>query len=64
MPLVSTNSKAISAACHVLAEDREHGSVLPLQWGVVEIRNGVGRCTFTTAPATEIRKPRAGIRYR
>ncbi|OTA93633.1 hypothetical protein M434DRAFT_41031, partial [Hypoxylon sp. CO27-5] len=37
MSMVSTNSMAISAACHVLQEDREDGHLLPIQWGVVEI---------------------------
>ncbi|KAK8085738.1 hypothetical protein PG997_007009 [Apiospora hydei] len=51
MRIVSTNSRAISAACHALEEDRKEGYLLPLRWGVVEIKEGgVGHCTFTTAP--------------
>ncbi|KAI0388172.1 hypothetical protein F5Y17DRAFT_476820, partial [Xylariaceae sp. FL0594] len=34
MSMVSTNSMAISAACHSLPEDRELGNQLPVQWGV------------------------------
>ncbi|KUJ12413.1 uncharacterized protein LY89DRAFT_722040 [Mollisia scopiformis] len=50
MPLVSTNSLAISAACHALQEDRgNEGHLLPMQWGVVSMKNGVGHCTFSTA---------------
>lgn len=51
MRMVSTNSRAISAACHPLEGDREEGYLLPLRWGVVELKeDGVGHCTFTTAP--------------
>jgi hypothetical protein len=49
MPLVSTNSRAISAACRVLPEDRTDGYLLPVQWGVVQIKGGVGHAAFTTA---------------
>lgn len=31
MPLVSSNSRAISVACHVLSKDRDRGSILPVQ---------------------------------
>ncbi|KAK3987182.1 hypothetical protein QBC44DRAFT_295501 [Cladorrhinum sp. PSN332] len=64
MTMVGTNSLAIAAACHVLPEDREDGYLLPVQWGVVSMQNGVGRCAFTTAPEGEIRLPREGVRYR
>ncbi|KAK1961407.1 hypothetical protein LY78DRAFT_588797 [Colletotrichum sublineola] len=64
MRMVSTNSLAISAACHVLPEDRENGYVLPVQWGVVEMRDGVGKCAMTTAAVETIKLPRAGLRYR
>ncbi|KAK7983598.1 P-loop containing nucleoside triphosphate hydrolase protein [Apiospora arundinis] len=51
MRMVSTNSRAISAACHVLEGDQGEGYLLPLRWGVVEQNeDGVGHCTFTTAP--------------
>lgn len=49
MPLVASNSRAISAACHTLSEDRENGYLLPVQWGVVKIDKRVGHCAFTTA---------------
>lgn len=50
MPLVSTNSRAISAACHPPDRDREAGYLLPVIWGVTEINDeGIGHCTFTTA---------------
>ncbi|KAI0099946.1 hypothetical protein GGR51DRAFT_534244 [Nemania sp. FL0031] len=64
MSMVSTNSLAISAACHGLAEDREFGHELPLQWGVVEIgEDGIGHCAFTTAPHHVIRKAEEGVLY-
>ncbi|KAI0407008.1 hypothetical protein F4802DRAFT_612639 [Xylaria palmicola] len=64
MSLVSTNSMAISAACHGLPEDKEDGYRLPLQWGVVEIGDdGIGHCTFTTAPCHEIQKAQEGVLY-
>ena len=49
MPLVASNSRAISAACHVLSEDTECGFMLPVQWGVVKVDDKVGHCAFTTA---------------
>ncbi|KAH8179484.1 hypothetical protein LIA77_01003 [Sarocladium implicatum] len=49
MPMVSTNSKAISAACHALEGDKREGWLLPVQWGVVSVHGGVGHCTFTSA---------------
>ncbi|KAI8627230.1 hypothetical protein F5Y19DRAFT_183173 [Xylariaceae sp. FL1651] len=64
MSLVSTNSMAISAACHALPEDRDCGYQLPLQWGVVEIgEDGIGHCAFTTAPSDVIRKAQADVLY-
>ncbi|KAI0189431.1 hypothetical protein F4808DRAFT_467495 [Astrocystis sublimbata] len=65
MGLVSTNSMAISAACHGLPEDRAHGHLLPLQWGVVEVgEDGVGHCASTSAPCHLIRKAEEGVLYR
>ncbi|KAI0472675.1 hypothetical protein GGR56DRAFT_651447 [Xylariaceae sp. FL0804] len=64
MSMVSTNSMAISAACHSLPEDREFGYQLPVQWGVVEVgEDGVGHCTFSTAPVNVIREPQEGALY-
>ncbi|KAI1476100.1 hypothetical protein F4774DRAFT_394652 [Daldinia eschscholtzii] len=64
MSMVSTNSMAISAACHALKEDREEAYLLPVQWGVVEIKDGIGKCTFTTAPDDRIKAPEVGLKYR
>ena len=50
MPMVSTNSKAISAACHVPEDDKREGWLLPVQLGVVSVHGGVGHCAFTSAP--------------
>lgn len=70
-PLVSTNSMAISAACHVPPPDREAGYLMPVAWGVVGIKDGIGKCSLTTAPrATDaqdgngLRRPIEGMRYR
>ncbi|KAK1830203.1 hypothetical protein QBC39DRAFT_285692 [Podospora conica] len=71
MRMAATNSKAISAACHVLKEDQEDGYLLPVQWGVVSMSGGVGKCAFTTAPRQGaglsegvLQMPREGMRYR
>ncbi|KAK0670153.1 hypothetical protein QBC41DRAFT_273392 [Cercophora samala] len=64
MRMVSTNSRAISAACHVLLEDREDGYLLPVQWGVVAMSGGVGKCAFTTAPEEDIKMPEEGRLYK
>ncbi|KAK4450480.1 hypothetical protein QBC34DRAFT_460961 [Podospora aff. communis PSN243] len=72
MRMVATNSRAISAACHVLEEDREDGYLLPVQWGVVSMSKGIGKCTFTTAPRQGaglhvndgvLRMPQEGMKY-
>ncbi|KAI2615203.1 hypothetical protein GGR54DRAFT_632302 [Hypoxylon sp. NC1633] len=62
MRMVSTNSRAISAACHCPPQDRESGYLLPLTYGVVEMNDGVGRMAFTTA--SDVRLPEAGGKYR
>ncbi|KAI0134218.1 hypothetical protein BJ170DRAFT_190905 [Xylariales sp. AK1849] len=65
MRLVATNSRAISAACHVPAEDQADGYLLPVRWGVVEIKgDGIGHCAFTTAPDHSMEQLREGGRYR
>ncbi|KAI1334924.1 hypothetical protein F5Y15DRAFT_409374 [Xylariaceae sp. FL0016] len=61
MRLVATNSRAISAACHVLREDIADGHLLPVQWGLVEVTDGVGKCAFTTA--AHVHQPTEGHRY-
>ncbi|KAI9718441.1 MAG: hypothetical protein M1812_004162 [Candelaria pacifica] len=48
MPLVSTNSRAISAACHAPPEDTD-ARFLPVQWGVTGWDGKVGHCSLTTA---------------
>lgn len=54
MPLVSTSNLAISAACHALREDIDgDGNLLPMKWGVVSEKNGVGLCAFSTAYDSE-----------
>ncbi|KAH8671223.1 hypothetical protein BX600DRAFT_458587 [Xylariales sp. PMI_506] len=63
MPMVSTNSRAISAACHALPEDQANGYLLPVQWGVVQIQDGVGKVAFTTAPSHTIKEPKEGRYY-
>jgi hypothetical protein len=60
MRMVSTNSRAISAACHVLQEDQDYGYLMPMQWGVVEVKGGVGKVAFTTAPSHWIESPKEG----
>ena len=49
MPVASSCSVAIAAACH-RADDDADASVLPIKWGVVEKENidEVGHCTFTS----------------
>ncbi|KAI1080057.1 hypothetical protein F5B20DRAFT_542097 [Whalleya microplaca] len=61
--MVSTNSLAISAACHTLTKDRDDGYLFPVQWGVVEIKDGIGHCTFTSASSYSIREPKEGMTY-
>ncbi|KAI1269145.1 hypothetical protein F5Y18DRAFT_373760 [Xylariaceae sp. FL1019] len=64
MSMVSTNSRAISAACHGLPEDREFGYQLPIQWGVIGSADyGVGHCAFTSAPPHTVGKPLEGALY-
>ncbi|KAI0454823.1 hypothetical protein F5B21DRAFT_504067 [Xylaria acuta] len=63
MRMVSTNSMAISASCHGLNEDREFGYQLPLQWGVVEIKGGIGHCAFTTAPCHVVQQLQENMLY-
>ncbi|KAI1325094.1 hypothetical protein F5Y16DRAFT_278388 [Xylariaceae sp. FL0255] len=64
MRMVATNSLAISAACHALQDDRADAYQLPIRWAVVGIDpEGVGHCSFTTAPDAEVRPPREGSWY-
>lgn len=55
MPLISSCSAAISAACHP-PEDDQHCAQLPVKWGVVQESNSVfkvGHITFAGIPVTE-----------
>ena len=61
MQMVATNSLAISAACHALEYDKANGYMMPVTWGVVEVKGGIGRCAVTTA--ADIESPKEGIRY-
>jgi hypothetical protein len=60
MRMVSTNSKAISAACHAVDEDVRDGYLLPVQWGVVSMDQGIPHCAFTTARMETISQPEVG----
>lgn len=66
--MVSTSSRAISAAC--LVEDREDRYLLPMQWGVVSVSKGLGKRAFAIAPLQSeeqdkegIRMPKEGMKY-
>jgi hypothetical protein len=59
MPLASSCSAAISAACHPPVEDVD-AHLLPVQWGVVSYENrasdgeeGVGHCSFSSMPVEQ-----------
>ena len=47
MPLASTCSATISAACHPPLGDVD-AAVQPVQWGVVSTRGGIGHCSFSS----------------
>lgn len=51
MPLTRTTSIAISAVCHAPPDDVD-AAVLPVQWGLVRIENGVGHCCFSSKLVT------------
>lgn len=62
IPLMVTNSAAISAACHPPADDID-AHLLPVQWGVVSSNenNSIGRCSFTTS--RDVQAPARGSLY-
>lgn len=66
MPIVSSNSRAISAACHRLPRSVEvDGHLKSLRWGVVHTdQHGIGHCSFTAAPDAEIYELKEGHLYR
>ena len=47
MPLAATCSGAISAACHPPAGD-DDAAFLPVKWGVVSTKDGIGHCSFSS----------------
>ncbi|KAL9614475.1 MAG: hypothetical protein Q9167_001003 [Letrouitia subvulpina] len=47
IPLTATCSAGISAACHAPVDDID-ASVLPVQWGVVSVKDGIGHCSFSS----------------
>lgn len=59
MPIASTGSAAISAACHRLEDDPD-AAVLPLKWGVASKKDGIGHCCFSSKP---VAPPKAGQMY-
>ena len=62
MPLASTCSAAISAACHPPLPEDEEAYMFPVQWGVVgRDAEGVEHCSFTTA--RDVAAPVAGCLY-
>lgn len=64
MSLVSTNSRAISAACHVLPDEVKDSYLLPLRWAVVEIDEfAVFHCAFTAKLDDEVSDLEPGRLY-
>ena len=62
VPLFSTCSAAISAACHAPKDDQD-AHLLPVRWGVVgSDEDGISHCSFTTA--MDVRPPSEGALYR
>jgi hypothetical protein len=58
IPLASTCSIAISAACHCPKDDTD-ASLLPVQWGVITPDSQIpARCSLTTLRT--VRPPRTG----
>jgi hypothetical protein len=47
MPVVSTCSAAISAACHPSPNEKPDMWLQDIQWGVTEVLDGSGHCTFS-----------------
>jgi hypothetical protein len=60
IPMASSCSASISAACHPHPDDNEV-YLFPLQWGVVFDREGIGHCSLTTD--REATSPKDGERY-
>lgn len=65
MSLVSTNSRAISAACHVLPEEVKDSYLLPIRWAVVEVDEfAIRHCAFTSKSDDEVSDLEPGRLYR
>ncbi|KAF2822150.1 hypothetical protein CC86DRAFT_301334, partial [Ophiobolus disseminans] len=60
VPMASSCSAAISAACHPDEEDDE-AHLFPVQWGVVSIKDGNGHGSLTTDK--NVTPPEEGQRY-
>ena len=60
VPLMSTCSAAITAACHAPEDDRD-AHLLPVRWGVVSSEEGLRHCSFTTA--RDIEPPPEGVLF-
>ena len=61
IPLMSTNSAAISAACHPPADDID-AYLLPVHWGVISSKDSmIGECSFTTS--RDVQAPVPGLLY-
>jgi hypothetical protein len=50
MPVTSTCSAAISAACHPDENEPDDFYLKKVGWGVTSIKDGIGHCTFSTNP--------------
>ncbi|KAL8992384.1 MAG: hypothetical protein Q9169_007142 [Polycauliona sp. 2 TL-2023] len=59
MPMSGTCSGAISAACHPSTDDDEV-AMMPVQWGVTQVKDGVGHCSFSSKMVST---PVTGRRY-
>lgn len=60
LPMVGTNSAAISAASHRPIED-DDAHLLPVKWGVVDRKDGIKHCCLTTA--CDVTEPIQGEEY-
>jgi hypothetical protein len=52
MPVVSTCSAAIAAACHPSVQEGPEAWLQPIQWGVTDVSDGAGHCTFSAREVT------------
>lgn len=61
MPVVSTCSAAISAACHPDPTEEPESWLKEIQWGVTEVKDGSGHCTFS---AKDVSPPSERVPYK